>query len=207
MRFTHVGLAMTLSMLVAAGEGEAVDNTRTTLVLHAVETDFGPCTIADPCAAGGAANVSVEQPGESHAIYLIARNHEELTGVLCAFDWDESWTYLYSLWECPQGAVCELTPIGAGPIEGRLECTFDCVVGGAVVVGRLQMVPSSGCITVIERVGAFGTSVIDCELGMWAVSEGNRGSVCVGIGGHDACEPEPVPVERTTWGSVKSQYR
>jgi len=186
----------------------AASNEHVTLVLHAVEAEWGPCDIEDPCLAG-TANVEIAHPGQYHAIYLILRNYDSIGGFQCIFDWDSGWNFSYGLWNCfPGFYTCEQTPNGPGVLHGFLACGIDCVQGGSLIAGRLEMVPTSGCLSIIDSpFPQFQTAVFDCQgAGSTRVSDSNRGRICVGPGGYDACN-SVVPVESLTWGRIKGQYR
>lgn len=196
-----LGSVVALALLWATSAGAT--NDRVTVVLHAVETDFGPCDLADPCVAGNS-NVEIAHQGQVHAIYMILRNYDSISAFHCAFDWDSGWHFQYGLWNCFPGFYsCEVTPNGPGQV---LECGIDCVQGGSIIAGRLAMIPTSGCLSIIDS--QFPTEVFDCQ-GTYEgtrVADANRGRVCVGPGGYDACN-SVVPVESLTWGRIKGQYR
>ena len=200
-----VGFAISLVALLVGISFVAESNTNSTIVLHAVEAGFGTCELDDPCDEAGA-TVNIIHPGVPHVIYVLIRNYDSISGFACAFDWDPGWIFGYGIWDCQGGFACDApVPSGPGPILGALGCGFACNESGYLVVGRMIMLPQSGCMRVIESAGN-GAAVYGCDDAVFPVNEGNRGAVCVGAGGYDACDPAQVPVEGTTWGRIKRQY-
>jgi hypothetical protein len=61
------------------------------------------------------------------------------------------------------------------------------------------------CVTQIESSFPEATHMVNCQAEPTPINELNRGSVCSGSDGVNACE-SAVPVEATTWGDIKSQY-
>jgi hypothetical protein len=198
---------MVLAGAVVSQAAIAGPNANTTLVLHAVQTGYGTCDLADPCAGPGQPTVEITSPAETHAIYVIARNYEGIDGVQCAFDWDD-WILLFHHEQClPQQLGSDSGPIGPGSLYGNMTTTFDCITGGAsAIVSRLHMIPNQGCLEIIESSFPFGTHVMGCDVSFEAVAPENRGKICVGPGGMNTCEPA-FPVEAATWGGIKGQYR
>jgi hypothetical protein len=87
---------------------------------------------------------------------------------------------------------------------------FNCISGGDLeVLGYLLVTAGShGCLG-IEEHDMVGTGVLDCGLGIdvMPIAPQNRGRICVGAGGYNACDPRAVPVEGATWGRIKRQYQ
>jgi hypothetical protein len=198
----------TMSVLVVsvAGTPTWAGNQDVTFVLHVVQTEYGTCDIGDPCVSGPA-TIEVRSPGQWHAVYLVVRNYEAVSGLWCAFEWGAGWEFIYGAWNCFSGWYsCELQPGGpGGPRYGTLGCSFDCIKGGAFIAGRMLMRPTSGCLSIIDPEGRTA-SVIDCNGEVTMLLDRNRGRICVGGGGYSACDPAPVPVDGTTWGQIKGQY-
>jgi hypothetical protein len=144
-------------------------------------------------------------------VFVMLRNYDVLAGLQCAFDWPLTWTYLGGTWDCQPGSLTAEQPKAPGPVAGTLALVFNCVQGGSLItIGRMIFAntASQGCLSIIESDGPFGTHVANCD-----ASDGppippeNRGRVCTGPGGYDACWPASTPVESATWGAIKSQYR
>jgi hypothetical protein len=187
---------------------EAEPNAQTSIVLHAVSGGFGVCEIEDPCETPGGPVVGIDSPGP-HVVYVMLRNYDNVVGLQCAFQWPAAWSFAFGLWDCqPSGGICEGTPAGSGPTLGTYACTFDCVTGGATaVIGRMTFNSSQeGCLEVIESAFPFGTHVLGCDQTFTSIDPRNRGRVCVGSGGLNACE-SVTPVESRTWGSIKAFSR
>jgi hypothetical protein len=185
----------------------AVPNLNTTLPLHAVITEFGPCDIPDPCEPGPP---TVNVPaGSQIAAYLVMRNHQHVPGVQTAFDWGD-WTFLHGAWDCQAGQVVGTTPAPpGGPIAGTIATVFDCVTGGSTeVIGRIHFIASTtDCLTQVESGFTFGTHVLDSSGNTAPVLPENRGTICVGAGGFDACGPTATAVDAASWGAIKASYR
>ncbi len=180
---------------------------QSTLPLHAVVTGFGPCapTPADPCDPGPP-TTQVNQ-GDGLAIYLLTRNYDELAGVQTAFEWGD-WTWGFGLWDCQANQLNAVTPgPPGGETAGSITTAFDCLTGGATtVIGRMHLTAGTGCIVQVPSSFPFANHTINCSAEPTAVPELGQGTVCVGSAGVDACAPV-VPVETTTWGSIKAQYK
>lgn len=195
---------------VVSQAATAGPNANTTLVLHAVQTDFGICEIDDPCEpAPGQPLIEIHAPGEWHTIYMLARNYDNFACLQCAFAWPSDWTLIFHLEGCLPGQLgSDVGPTGSGPLNGAFAACSNCITGGAsAVVSRLYMIPGTGCLELIEPAYPFGTHVESCQQEIDPIPEVNRGRVCVGPGGINTCEPTPVPVESSTWGNIKEQYR
>ena len=198
-------VTLALPCLAAAGP-----NPNTAIVLHAVPGSFGPCQIEDPCGTAEGPRVTIE-PSGPYVVYVMLRNYANVSMAQMAFQWHPSWSFFYGLWDCQPsgGAICEGTPVNpGGPTAGTFSCRFDCITGGSTaVIGRMTFnSPQAGCLEVIESSFPYGTYVYSCDQQIDAVVPSNRGRVCVGAGGYDACE-SVTPVESQTWGAIKCQYR
>ncbi|MGD8395873.1 MAG: PKD domain-containing protein [Candidatus Eiseniibacteriota bacterium] len=178
-------------------------NAMTTLVLHAVETDFGPCDIPDPCPG---ATVEVT-PGATIAAYLLIRNYDDVAGLQTAFDFG-GFEFLNGIWDCRANQVNGRVPAPpGGPTDGTLATAFDCVGGGvSAIIGRLHMVAQSGCLMQVESTYPFGTHVVNCLNDVQGIGPNERGIICAGGSGADVCDIA-IPVRETTWGAIKAQYR
>jgi len=197
-------VALTLMTLLGAA-GNALANSHTSLVMHAMETAYGPCEIDDPCP-----DPHVEiNIGDQIAAYLVVRNYVEVAGVQTAFEWG-SWIFLWGLWDCQANQVSGVTPDApGGPTSGTIATAFDAITGGAsAVVGRMHMVALvPGCIEQVVSSYPFGTHVVDNNANATEVCPDCCGSICAGSAGIDACAScGSVAVESSSWGSIKAQY-
>jgi hypothetical protein len=182
-------------------------NPDATLVLHAVPGTSLRCDIEDPCLAAGGPTVSIANAGAMHTIYLLVRHYDNFACFQCAFDWSPGWTFSFHLEECLPGQLGSHGPVSPGPIGGSSWGCANCVTSGTfAILTRLYMTPTSGCLEVIESGFSGGTHITSCNLEIDRIGKANRGRVCVGQGGFAPCDPV-VPVESTTWGSIKAQYR
>lgn len=185
-------------------------NTCTTMMLHAVSTSFAACDDLGGLDCDTVpATVDVTGLGQ-FASFLIYRNYEEVAGGQCAFTVDPSWVFTFGLWDCQGGQVNGTTPAAPwGETSGTIATAFNVVSGGQIaVIGRLHWATAaSGCLDIdTESSFPFQTHVIDGVGVVTPVIPQNRGRLCVGTGGYDACD-FVVPVEATTWGGIKAQYQ
>ncbi len=179
-----------IAVLAINGLAEAGPNELTTLPLHAVIQPASPppCNIDDPCAPGPP--TTTVPPGTEIAIYLLARNFDNLGGVQTAFDWG-GWSLVSGSWNCQGTQVSGTEPHGAGGSSaGTIATAFDCVLGpSTAIIGSMTFVTTSaGCLTQVESAFPFGTHVVSCNAAMDPVALYNCGAVCVGASGVDACE-------------------
>jgi hypothetical protein len=189
-------------------------NANTTLILHAVAVDSSvlpPCVIADPCSPEpGNPTVEIVKPGSVHAIYVLARNHQHLCGVAWALDWPAQWAFRFALWICQEGQLHAWPPMpqGPGPLAGSVATAFNCVTSPATaVLGFMFMVPSGGCLEIIESAFPGGTHALGPAMEIDPIGPDRRGRVCVGPGGVNTCVPPASPLEGITWGRIKATYR
>jgi hypothetical protein len=208
MRFLSLMVAALL--LVFASSAMAL-NENTTIVLHARD-GFADCS--GPQQAGlDCVNVhpTIDVTGMAAPwVFVMLRNYDQLAGLQCAFDWPSTWTFLAGTWDCQPGSAISQFPKAPGPKVGTLAVVFDCVQNGSLItIGRMIFASAgTGCLSIIESDLAFGTHVAECDGGDGAaIPPANRGRVCVGVGGYDACWLASTPVESATWGAIKSQYR
>ena len=211
MRSVPTTLAL-VAILVAVNPSWAV-NEDATLVLHAVPQFPSFCSSpGDPC-ADGTLNLDTSTAAEYPSVFLLARNHDSLRAVQTAFEWT-GFTMFTQGWSCQTNQLDGYVNANSngGPIDGALVTTFDNVFGPeTTVIGFMQfflvgIIPGS-CVRQVECGYANGTHVLSELLITTPVAPANRGSVCAGPGGYDACEPAVIPVESTTWGDIKGQYR
>ena len=208
MRYAPIALAL-VALLVAANPSLAV-NEGTTLPLHVVIPLFPACADAgDPCAPGGQIQLDTGTAPFPN-VFLLARNFEALRGVQTAFAWP-GYGLLGQTWLCQGNQLAARVPQGpsGGPGEGTIATVFDNVLGpDTAVIGFMtfQGGTTGDCIVQVESSFDNGTHVLSDLLIVTPVPAGNRGSVCNGPGGVNACEGA-VPVEPSTWGSIKGQYR
>jgi hypothetical protein len=176
--------------------------------LHAVQSahpETAPCDIGDPCNFGPTTSVL---PRFFTAVYLSTRNvGGQISAVQTAFDWEPgTWQLLFGEWNCLPNQLVIREPSGPGPIDGTLLTTFDCVSFGEFpIIGRLYMIPGSGCLRQVRSGFQYGTHVMSCLGQPWEIEPPACGAICVNEPGLDACWPQAV--ESATWGCVKAQYR
>jgi hypothetical protein len=200
----------------AGADASLVENS--TIVLHAQEDQFECQDGALPfdCSEGSTPTISVTS-GQLWFIYIFVRHYEEAGTLTCrmavdggsgAGTWGD-WDVVGSWFGCVAGQVTSEVPMQSVPDRepGNITTAFNCLTGGALrpLGWVLFRVGSSGCLGIEEH--EWGTGVIDCHGAFHAVPEHNRGRICVGPDGYDACEPGPVPVESGTWGQIKAQYQ
>ena len=193
----------TLILMLAANAALAI-NEMTTIVLHGVE-EFGSCS-----EYGGmdCSNIyaTVDIAGFSTpAIYIFLRNHEDVTGLQCAFRWPESWEFSFGLFSCQANQVNGTAPTASGELTGTIATAFDVITGGELeVIGILRYdAAPEGCLQIIDSAYPFGTHVVSQATEVTEIPDGQRGSICVGSGGCDACVSCIGPVEETSWGRIK----
>jgi hypothetical protein len=201
-----------LGLAIASAPAATAANENTTIVLHVQRWDLGQycdAWIGHMDCNGLPPDVNV-QSGENIVVYVLLRNYDAASAVRYRFEVDGGkngiwgdWTMLFSTFGCLPGQTTSASP---GPISGDLETHFLCIEGGALqVIGLMVMrAGSHGCLGIsdIEFSGIW-----DCDQATTEVAPGNRGRICVGKGGYDACDSMPVAVEPVTWGAIKAQYR
>ncbi len=203
-------LVAILAMLFIAPHVHAQPtNDDTTIVLHAVDSEYTTCN-----GIGGLDCVGVQPTVDvtgftNIAAFMLLRNYEEIVGVQAAFD--VTWTFTFGLWECQSHQIVGIRPTPPfGPRYGTIAIAFDAIVGGELeVIGRMFFLGAgaTGCLEIIESWWPGGTHVIDAAQGRTLIPPGDRGRICVGPGGYDACEPMmSTPVESARWGAIKRQY-
>jgi hypothetical protein len=210
MRYAPLAVAV-VALLMAANPSSA-ENEETTLPLHVVIPLFPQCSDAgDPCATDSM-NLDTETSSFPN-VFLLARNHQNLRGVQTAIDWT-GFVLVGQNWACQSNQLAATLPNAAssgGPLDGTVATVFDNIVGpDTAVIGFMTFQPGvpGSCIRQVESVFDSGTHVLSDTLGVTAVTVANRGQVCAGPGGLSTCEPDGViPVESTTWGAIKGQYR
>jgi hypothetical protein len=98
-------------------------------------------------------------------------------------------------------------------VHGALAACFNCVTGpGLRAWGWLRFrTGTDGCLNQLEPAYPMGIAVGDCQNGfdridpIDPVQVRRLGRICVGEGGHDACD-RVVPVEAATWGAIKASF-
>ncbi len=215
-RAVHRAIAGSVNLLAIAvltSPAIAGPNSNAALVLHAVRSDYSTaCDIDDPCLPfPGHPQVEIVEPGQPHAVYVLLRNFDNVFYLQFALDWPQDWGRAFGWWYCQMGCICEQFPDQPGPVLGAYSCCFNCITGGAsTVIGYMFFqTPSAGCISIVDAAVGVpqGTFVESCAGGLDIdpVLQRNRGRVCVGPGGVNACE-SPAPVESSTWGQVKRAF-
>jgi hypothetical protein len=156
-------------------------------------------------------------PSTDYTIYLMVANYLHVAGIQTAFDWDPGWVLNDVLFNCRANQLNAILPDPGrpgGPSTGTVSTAFDCVTGPALaVIGRLRFTSGpGGCITQVQSCYPFGVHAIDCANGIDLINANDPyqrlrlGKICVGQGGHDACDPI-IATEPATWGRIKASYR
>jgi hypothetical protein len=142
------------------------------------------------------------------SVFLLVANYTAIAGYSAGFEWDPSWSYLAVLLDCRPGQTGHFFPKtnSMGVVSA-----FLCVNGPALtVVGRIVFsVGQAGCLRFIEPPSPNGILVMDCQQNIDEITDLDSprlGRVCVGPGGHDACD-SPLPVIGSTWGQIKRSYQ
>jgi hypothetical protein len=208
-RNTIIGL---LGLAISSSTAAGAANESTTIVLHAQPWDLGQF-----CAAWqghfdctGVPPVINVQPGDNIVVYVLLRNYNAVSGVRYRFEVDGGengvwgdWTMFFSDIGCLPGQIASELP---DPTSGDFDTNFLCIKGGVLRAIALMVMRAGthGCLGIsdIEFSG-----IRDCDFGITGVASGNRGRICVGNGGYDACDSMPVAVGAGTWGAIKAQYR
>jgi hypothetical protein len=184
-------------------------NEHTTIVLHASDASFMPCSPVPFDCDATPPSIDVSAYTTGAAIWITLKNYEQIVGFQCAFDTE--WVYQFGGFDCQGSQVNGTVPAAPfGPTSGTIATAFNAVTGGTIApLGRMYfVVPASGCFSIVESSFPFGNHVVGPGSEVTPVIPENWGRLCVGPGGYDACVPfAPVPVERSTWGNVKNQYR
>ena len=204
--------ALALVALLAAVTPSWAVNEDTTLPLHVVPTFPAFCTSpGDPC-ADGTINLDTSTADLFPTVFLLMRNHEIVLIVQTAFEWT-GFTMVGQEWFCQSNQLAVSVPdptSTGGPIDGTMATVFDPIVGPkTAVIGYMLFLPGTpgSCVRQVESGFELGTHVRSELFIITPVAPENRGSVCAGPGGVDTCEPAVTPVEATTWGNIKGQYR
>ena len=196
-----------------AGEGRC-SNEQTTIILHVQQTLF-ECTGPLPFNCSSSRPTVTVSPGALAFVYVFLRGAEDVIGLTCRFAVDGGsgpdtwgdWSLLGGVFSCQPGQLEPELPATnpEGREPGNLRTIFNCVTSPALQpLGYLVFqVGTQGCLSIEEHV--LGTGVLDCNIELDTVPEANRGRICVGPGGYEACEAV-MPVEATTWAGIKHQY-
>lgn len=205
-------LSSAILLLLCVASRAAAINEQTTIVLHVVDTPFMLCNQATidgtDCEHQ---RPQVNAAGmTSPAVLVLLRNYGDAMLLQCAFDVPSSWVYTFGLWDCQGGLHPDMAPAPPfGPVAGTVSYLFgDPITGGYLTpVGRMHFASApGGCLDIIESAFPHGTHVMSSWFEITPISQENRGRICVGPGGHDACDPAATPVDEATWGRIKSQY-
>jgi len=205
-RIGHWTLVQAAALAACVEPCWAGSNPYFTLPLHAV-SGFGNCDFQPVDCLGNRPNTSVA-PGEMASILLLVANYSDVAGYSAGFEWDPSWSYLAVLLDCRPGQTGHFFP---ETNSMGIVSAFFCVNGPALtVVGRIVFrVGQTGCLRFIEPPLPNRIVVMDCQGEIDEITDlesPRLGRVCVGAGGHDACD-SPVPVIGSTWGEIKRSYQ
>ena len=200
-------------MVAAAGPSYAGANPQFTLPIHVSPAVYLPCDGYLPVDCLGVRPTVQVESGQQVAIFLMMANHTQVWGVQTAFEVDPSWVFYFGLWECHGSYEMSPTP-PFGPTAGTIVLAFDnCVTSGALIpIGRMFFQSGTGCIGQVASTFPYGIYAFDCQQQIDQIfpneagQSARLGRVCVGPGGHDACEAA-TPVAAATWGQIKGSYR
>ena len=194
------------------GVSRAGLNPHATIPLHCKAPFEIPCTGYLPVDCNQVPPTVVAPPDSLVTVFVFVRNHGQLAGIQTAFEWG-SWDLMFNLWDCQPGMLDGAEPQNpGGPQAGILNKAFSCVTGPSLaIIGRMYFnVGAEGCLRQVQPNLPFGIHFLDCQMEMDQVSDSPQdqqrlGKICVGPGGHGACEAV-VPVEGATWGRIKASY-
>jgi len=210
-RIYQVG--MLAAWTAAVGPVFAGSNPNFTLPLHAKVSQFEGCSGYLPVDCLGVRPTVQVESGQPVAVFLLVTNYSQLAGIQTAFEVDPTWTYSFGLWDCLPGEIADISPLPPfGPTNGSLVSAFNCVTTGELLpIGRMHFVSGTGCVGQVESSYPSGTFAFDCQQQLDQIhldepgQAARLGKVCVGPGGHDACEAA-TPVAAATWGRIKASY-
>ncbi len=185
-------------------------NENTTIIAHAFDGAFGSCaqSAAYDCVS---TQPTLDVAGmTTPAVAVALRHHDSVSFLQVAFQIDPSWNWQFGLWDC-QSNISHYH--GASPRWGTGEgatlwLSFDAITGGSIApIGRHHFSSAgSGCFEMVDSSVPGGTHVKTPSGVSTVIPPENRGRVCVGAGGHNACSPGAVPVAAASWGRVKAHY-
>ena len=211
----HRLITMMVVLVWMAGVNSAFagSNPNFTLPLHAKLSQFEPCSGYLPVDCLGVRPTVQVETGQQVAIFLFVANYTQLAVIQTAFEVDPSWSFTFGLWNCQPG-LQEFPPMPPfGPTSGTMIYAFNCLTGGTLAaLGRMFFVAGTGCIGQVESSYPDGIYALDCQQQMDQIfpdepgQQTRLGKVCVGAGGHDACEAA-TPVAAATWGWIKASYQ
>lgn len=222
MRYAPVAFCLLALGLATVAEA----NQNFTVVLHArTPAGTGACTVAGlpnclPAPGGIRPTTTITAATEFRA-YIFVNNYTNIQGLQVAYAWPADWS-VDPDGEPPITFGCRANQLFAsepqnpgGPSAGTLATAFDCFNGPALcIVARIDFLSgASGCLTQVNpNQGSGRVEIVDCANASTtldaSVDPGRQrvGSICVGQGGQDACDPI-TPVEPATWGRIKASYR
>ncbi len=195
-----------LALLVITSPTQA-SNEHAALVLHAVDS------ASTTCSNPGGLDCDAVRPTTSvlgmnyPRIFVLLHGYDAVQAVTAAFSVPNTWGYVFGLWECQNSSgVLDPEPPW-GPSDGKLRMFVDPLIGGhLVVLGRMHFSATPAqCMEIIEASGPSGTHVVDLGSQTTPIATENRGRICAGEGGIDACS-DYQPVDAATWGAIRSQY-
>ena len=200
-----------LAQFLVGSAADAGLNPYFTIPLHYKVSSFEVCDGFLPVDCATTRPTVTAVAGQPAAVFVMIHNHVVVSGIQTAFEWSP-WNLVFSLWDCQPGQLDGGPVNPGGPVAGTLSTAFSCVTGPELmVVGRMFFTGvDSGCIRQVQSAFPFGIHVLDCSYGVDQISdspadEQRLGRICVGSGGHDACD-RVLPVEAATWGRIKASY-
>jgi hypothetical protein len=204
-------LIAALGLQAAIGSAAiAGPNANFTLPLHVVASISEPCNGYLPVDCMGNRPNTSAIANHVASVFLLVANHTDIAALQAGLEWNPSWTLSFSLFDCLPGQLDGFVSDGPTSVSGVT--TFSCVQGPTLaVVGRMFfMAGQIGCLKYRQPPFPSGICVFDCtgaEIDQITdVNSPRLGRVCVGGGGHDACDAA-VPVASDTWGAIKASYR
>ena len=214
MSYRRIYQLVVLAVWMAAGSTAfAGANPNFTLPLHAKVSEFELCTGYLPVDCLVVRSTVQVESGKPVAIFLLVANYTELAGIQTAIEVDPSWSYAFGIWFCTS-SYSDFPPVPPfGPTAGNVTCgLINCVTSGQLLpIGWMKFISGTGCVGQIESAYPMGTWAMDCQQQIDQIRPNEHGQaarlgrVCVGPGGHDACEAA-TPVGATSWGAIKATY-
>jgi hypothetical protein len=205
-----LAFVLALAALIATVETPLaqINNTCTTVVLHAVPGNTFDCVTSLNCTTVQP-TTRIDAPSGLYKFNMYLKNYELVNGVQVAFDWPVNWFLSFGLWQCQVGQVVATTPSAPGPLTGSITTAFNSITGGALApIGFMVFNGlTPGCLSIIESGYPFGNHVIDNKQGKTHLDDVNEGRICVGADGYNTCDcRSATPAEAATWGQIKATY-
>lgn len=207
MRFAFASIAAVALLATSGAALGQVDNSCTTIVLHAAAGTLPVCTTTVDCSTVPP-TVDVTAPSGAYTVLMFLKNYSAVTGVQCAFDWPGTWTFGFGLWSCQVQQLTAVVPTAPGATTGSITTAFNAISGGALAPVGLMVFNTigTGCLSIIESSFPFGNHVVNNQ-DVTQIGAQNSGKICVDSAGTNACVCIPNAVEGATWGQIKASYQ